>query len=128
MSVAYRVPNVYSVTSPPTLALRRYQSESLAAIDQGLEPYDPDEVHGYRLTLNACRRMLSVLAALPLERRRQVPGLLPARAPTIVAGAVILVESMSAFELDSIETSEADLLHGAALDALLGLGRRGDGG
>ena len=88
---------------------------SLAAIDQELEPYDPERVHGYELTLAACERMLSLLAALPLEDRRQVPGLHRERAPTIVAGVVILVESMRAFGLASVEASEADLLHGAAL-------------
>ena len=61
--------------------------------------------------------MLALLAAMPLaERRRKVPGLHPDRAPTIVAGAVILVESMRAFDLERIEMSEADILHGAALD------------
>ncbi|MDQ4049284.1 MAG: Ppx/GppA family phosphatase [Actinomycetota bacterium] len=91
---------------------------SLAAIDQELEPYDSTRVHGYRLCLDACRRMLATLAALPLHERRKVPGLLPDRAPTIVAGAVILIQSMLAFGLDSMETSEADLLHGAALEAV----------
>lgn len=90
---------------------------SLAAVDQELEPYDPARVHGYGLDREACRRILSRLAALPLEERRQVPGLLPDRAPTIVAGAVILVESMVAFGLDSMTVSEADLLHGAAAEA-----------
>jgi exopolyphosphatase/guanosine-5'-triphosphate,3'-diphosphate pyrophosphatase len=88
---------------------------SLAAIDQELEPYDPERVDGYRLELGACERMLAMLAAMPLAERRKVPGLHPERAPTIVAGAVILVESMRAFGLEWMETSEADLLHGAAL-------------
>ena len=101
---------------------------SLAAIDQGLEPYDPARVHGYRLGLEACRRMLATLADLTLEERRRVAGLLPARAPTIVAGAVILVQSMAAFELDSIETSEADLLQGAAMEAVRGGEQPGDWG
>ena len=90
---------------------------SLAAIDQRLAPYDPERVHGYRLELAACERMLAMLAALPLAERREVTGLHPDRAPTIVAGAVILVESMRAFGLDAVEVSEADILHGAALDA-----------
>ena len=90
---------------------------SLAAIDQQLDPYDPERVHGYRLTLDACERMLEMLAALPLEERREVTGLHPDRAPTIVAGVAILVESMKAFALDRMEVSEADILHGAALDA-----------
>lgn len=90
---------------------------SLAAIDQELDPYDPAQVHGYRLELAACERMLALLAALPLERRRRVTGLHPDRAPAIVAGAVILLEAMRAFGLDRLEASEADLLHGAALAA-----------
>ena len=89
---------------------------SLAAIDQGLDPYDPERVHGYPLHLGACRRMLGELAGMPLERRRHVAGLHPDRAPTLVAGEVILIESMRAFGLDRMEASEADLLHGVALD------------
>jgi exopolyphosphatase/guanosine-5'-triphosphate,3'-diphosphate pyrophosphatase len=89
---------------------------SLAAIDQQLDPYDADQVDGYGLLLEACERMLAELASLPLEERRDVTGLHPDRAPTIVAGAAILVESMLLFGLDSVEVSEADILHGAALD------------
>jgi exopolyphosphatase / guanosine-5'-triphosphate,3'-diphosphate pyrophosphatase len=89
---------------------------SLAAIDQQLDPYDPDKVQGYGLLLEACDWMLAELAALPLEERKQVTGLHPDRAPTIVAGAAILVESMLLFGVDSVEVSEADILHGAALD------------
>jgi exopolyphosphatase/guanosine-5'-triphosphate,3'-diphosphate pyrophosphatase len=88
---------------------------SLAAIDQRLDPYDPEKVDGYDLQLQACERMLGELASLPLEERRQVTGLHPDRAPTIVAGAAILVESMGVFDLTSVEVSEADILHGAAL-------------
>ncbi len=91
---------------------------SLAAIDQELESYDAARVDGYELMLGECERMLARLAAMPLERRREVPGLHPDRAPTIVAGAVILVESMRAFGLEQVEISEADILHGVALDHL----------
>jgi exopolyphosphatase/guanosine-5'-triphosphate,3'-diphosphate pyrophosphatase len=90
---------------------------SLAAIDQELEPYDPDRVHGYRLGLQRVQRLLSRLAALPLAERLRVPGLHPGRAPTIVAGTVILVQVMRAFGLDEIEVSERDILHGSALSA-----------
>lgn len=90
---------------------------SLAAISQALEPYDPALVHGFQLQLGEAERILAMLAALPLDERREVAGLHPDRAPTIVAGAVILVESIRAFGLERIEVSEADLLHGAALEA-----------
>jgi exopolyphosphatase/guanosine-5'-triphosphate,3'-diphosphate pyrophosphatase len=88
---------------------------SLAAIDQELDPYDPERVHGYRLGVASCERLVGRLARLTVAERRDVPGLHPDRAPTIVAGAVILVESMRAFGLDQIEVSEHDILHGAAL-------------
>jgi exopolyphosphatase / guanosine-5'-triphosphate,3'-diphosphate pyrophosphatase len=92
---------------------------SLAAIDQELEPYDPGRVHGYRLGLQRIQRMLSRLSSLPLAERLRVPGLHPGRAPTIVAGTVILVQVMRAFGLQEIEVSELDILHGSALSAAM---------
>jgi exopolyphosphatase / guanosine-5'-triphosphate,3'-diphosphate pyrophosphatase len=89
---------------------------SLAAIDQDLEPYDPELVHGYRLSLDSIQHTLSELAAKPLAERLQVRGLQPGRAATIVAGVVILIQAMRAFGLDQIEVSEHDILWGAALE------------
>jgi exopolyphosphatase/guanosine-5'-triphosphate,3'-diphosphate pyrophosphatase len=90
---------------------------SFAAIDQHLEPYDPERVHGYLLTRASCERILAELAALPLSERRQVPGLHPERAPTIVAGGLILAETMALFGFEAMEVSERDILEGAALAA-----------
>ena len=84
---------------------------SLAAIDGA------DEVHGYRLGLATCERIATRLAALPVDERRKVDGLHPDRAPTIVAGAVILTESIRALGLDQVEVSDRDILHGAVLTA-----------
>jgi exopolyphosphatase/guanosine-5'-triphosphate,3'-diphosphate pyrophosphatase len=92
---------------------------SLAAIDQELEPYDPGRVHGHRLPMKRVQRMLSRLSSLPLAERLRVPGLHPGRAPTIVAGTVILVQVMRAFGLEEIEVSELDILHGSALSAAM---------
>jgi exopolyphosphatase/guanosine-5'-triphosphate,3'-diphosphate pyrophosphatase len=89
---------------------------SLAAIDQDLEPYDPELVHGYRLSLDSIQHMLSELASKPLGERLKIRGLQPGRAATIVAGVVILVQAMRAFGLDEIEVSEHDILWGAALE------------
>ncbi|HSI81059.1 MAG TPA: Ppx/GppA phosphatase family protein [Solirubrobacterales bacterium] len=90
---------------------------SLAAIDQRLDPYDRDRVHGHRLGLETIQRLLSQLASKPLTERLEVTGLHPGRAPTIVAGVVILIQVMRAFGLDEIEVSEHDILWGAALEA-----------
>jgi exopolyphosphatase / guanosine-5'-triphosphate,3'-diphosphate pyrophosphatase len=93
---------------------------SLAAIEQELDPYDPEMVHGYVLTLDGIQRMCSMLSGKTLEQRLQVTGLHPGRAPTIVAGVVILIQAMRAFGLQRIEVSEHDILHGAALEASTG--------
>jgi exopolyphosphatase/guanosine-5'-triphosphate,3'-diphosphate pyrophosphatase len=88
---------------------------SLAAIAQQLDPYDPDRVHGYTIDRPECERILEQLASIPLERRRQVTGLHPDRAPTIVAGVVILLAALELFSLQTLEISEHDILRGAAL-------------
>lgn len=97
---------------------------SLAAIDLGLVPYDPEQVHGHEISLKAIQRMLAQLAGLPLAKRAEIAGLHPARAPTIVAGVIILIEVMRAFDLDRITVSEHDILYGAALAAIADNGSR----
>jgi exopolyphosphatase/guanosine-5'-triphosphate,3'-diphosphate pyrophosphatase len=90
---------------------------SLAALDLGLAEYDRERVHGHVLTLEGVNAQLERLAALPLAERRKVPALDPERAPVIVAGAVIVREILRHFDLDAVEASERDILHGAALAA-----------
>jgi exopolyphosphatase/guanosine-5'-triphosphate,3'-diphosphate pyrophosphatase len=90
---------------------------TLAALDLGLEEYDPVLVHGHRLPTDAVRRQTAWLAGLTLEERRRVPAVEPERAPVIVAGGVILGTILDRYGLREIEASERDLLHGAALEA-----------
>jgi exopolyphosphatase/guanosine-5'-triphosphate,3'-diphosphate pyrophosphatase len=94
---------------------------SLASIELGLEPYDPKQVHGRTLDLRSVQRLLSLLASAPLAKRAETRGLHPDRAQSIVAGVVILVEAMRAFDLDEIQVSEHDILYGVAIGALLAL-------
>jgi exopolyphosphatase / guanosine-5'-triphosphate,3'-diphosphate pyrophosphatase len=88
---------------------------SAAAIDLALDPYDPARVHGYRLQLATVQMLLARLADMDEARRRTVVGLDPNRAPTIVAGMIILEEALRAFELEEAEVSEHDILYGGAL-------------
>jgi len=88
---------------------------TLAAVDAGR--YDPRVVHGRVLTRDTVAALFARLAALPLERRRRVPGLEPARAPVIVTGAAIVLEVMHAAAAPDLTVSERDLLDGAALAA-----------
>ena len=89
---------------------------SVAAIDAGVEPYDAARVEGRVVPAFHLAEISARLAALPLEERRTVPGLHPDRAPTIVAGTIILAEVLGAFGLDRFEASERDILWGVAID------------
>jgi exopolyphosphatase / guanosine-5'-triphosphate,3'-diphosphate pyrophosphatase len=89
----------------------------LASIDLGLAVHDRDRVEGHAVPVARLEELRDRLAALPLAERREVRGLDPARAPTIVAGAVILREALGAFALDGFEASERDILWGVALDS-----------
>jgi len=88
---------------------------SAAAMDQELDPYDPARVEGYPLLLGTVELLLARLADMDETQRREVVGLHPDRAPTIVAGMIVLIEAMRAFELDQVEVSEHDILYGGAL-------------
>jgi exopolyphosphatase/guanosine-5'-triphosphate,3'-diphosphate pyrophosphatase len=95
---------------------------SAASIDQELDPYDPDRVHGYPLLLATVELLLARLAEMTEPQRRDVVGLNPDRAPTIVAGMIVLGEALRAFGLEQVEVSEHDILYGGALQ-LAGIGR-----
>jgi exopolyphosphatase/guanosine-5'-triphosphate,3'-diphosphate pyrophosphatase len=88
---------------------------SAAAMDQELDPYDPARVHGYPLLLATVDLLLARLADMTEARRGEVVGLDPARAPTIVAGMILLGEALRAFALEEVEVSEHDILFGGAL-------------
>jgi exopolyphosphatase / guanosine-5'-triphosphate,3'-diphosphate pyrophosphatase len=124
-ALAADVRAIFAVSLPPALHTKPSTAiavagtaTSLAAIDLDLECYSANKVHGHRLSLETCRRILERLAALPEGPRRQVRGLHPDRAPTIVAGVVMLVEALAALRLDQTEVSDQDILHGTALETV----------
>jgi exopolyphosphatase/guanosine-5'-triphosphate,3'-diphosphate pyrophosphatase len=89
----------------------------LATLDLGLEREEPDLVHGHRLGAAAVAAWLERLAALPVEDIRRERGMHPDRAPVIVAGTVVVLETLRHFGLGELEVSEHDIMHGAALAA-----------
>jgi exopolyphosphatase/guanosine-5'-triphosphate,3'-diphosphate pyrophosphatase len=94
---------------------------TLAAIEQRLSPYDPDRIHGYRLTRTAVDAIRSRLLVKTVSDRRRVAGLQPERADIIVAGALVLQHLMSALKCRQLIVSEADLLWGLMLESARGM-------
>ncbi|WP_366923333.1 Ppx/GppA family phosphatase [Metallumcola ferriviriculae] len=85
---------------------------TLVAIKKGLAQYDPDKVHGSKLSIDEIRWIFDHLALLPLPERKLVKGLQPERADIIIAGIRILMLIMDQLEVEEIIVSEADLLYG----------------
>ena len=80
-----------------------------------LDPYDPARVHGHVLLLATVELLEARLAEMNEAERREVVGLQPDRAPTIVAGMILLSEAMTVAGLEQVEVSEHDILYGGAL-------------
>lgn len=85
---------------------------SLAAIALGLETYDRKRVHHSAITSAQMAILLAELAKLTTAETAAIPSLDPARAPVVLAGAVIAHESLRRLACPEILISESDLLDG----------------
>jgi exopolyphosphatase/guanosine-5'-triphosphate,3'-diphosphate pyrophosphatase len=70
------------------------------------------------LTRDHLRETINLLCSLPLEKRREVPGINPERADIIIAGAAILETLMQELDLAEIGVSERGLREGLPIDYL----------
>jgi exopolyphosphatase/guanosine-5'-triphosphate,3'-diphosphate pyrophosphatase len=91
---------------------------TLAAIDNELDTYDPAVVHGAVLRKSAIERIFDRLSEMPLERRRRVPGLEPARADVIIAGTLIALRLLERCRADEVLVSDRGVRWGLIKTAL----------
>ena len=91
---------------------------TIAAVEIGVEPYDPQIIDGFVLSRRAAEDVFRTLATESLEIRKYNPGLEAARADVIVAGCCILVAVMRHWELEECLVRESDLLDGLAFELL----------
>ena len=85
---------------------------TLAAIMKGIRWTDRTYMHGTVLTKDFVLRIARDLADMPLEERRQLPGLQPNRADIIVHGICILIAVMDRLGIEEITVSEYGNLDG----------------
>lgn len=91
---------------------------TLCAMLQALPHYDPQRINGYVMTKTALHTLIETMASRTLEARRTMPGLDSERADVIIAGAVILSEIISFFNLNTITVSNFGLRYGLILKEL----------
>ena len=90
---------------------------TIATLDLGLDEEDPEVVHGHRLSAETVAAWTERLEGMTVEEIRALRGMHPDRAPVIAAGAVVVHETLAYFGLETLEVSEHDIMHGAALAA-----------
>jgi exopolyphosphatase/guanosine-5'-triphosphate,3'-diphosphate pyrophosphatase len=85
---------------------------NLAAVSHGLTTYDPDVIQGTVLDRAEIDRQIELYRGLDADGRRRIPGLQPARAEVILAGACIVRTIMDRLGSDAIIVSDRGLRHG----------------
>ena len=91
---------------------------TLAAIDGGVFPYDPEKVHGRMLSLDRVERILADLKVKSLEERVAMKTIERGREDLIITGSALVLEIMRIFECDLLAVSEYGLREGIVLDAM----------
>jgi exopolyphosphatase / guanosine-5'-triphosphate,3'-diphosphate pyrophosphatase len=92
---------------------------NLAAAAQRAAGLPSNGVQGMVISREALDELVDRLAALPAAERASVPGIKPARADLILAGAVVVSGALLAGGFDAIETTEAGLREGVFFERLL---------
>jgi exopolyphosphatase/guanosine-5'-triphosphate,3'-diphosphate pyrophosphatase len=92
---------------------------NLAAAAQRAAGLPSNGVQGMVIGVEALEELTERLAALPAAERASVPGVKPARADLILAGAVVVREALRAGGFEALATTEAGLREGVFFDRLL---------
>ncbi|MZH45961.1 MAG: Ppx/GppA family phosphatase [Nitrospinae bacterium] len=94
---------------------------TLAALNENIYPYDPDKIHGTLIPRQDIERLAQELKNKSLDERLELKPLEKGREDLIIAGTVIVLETMRAFQCDPLLVSEYSLREGIILKALKAL-------
>ena len=92
---------------------------SLSAVNQNLEVYSMEKVHGSVITREEVQKMMDKFVSCSDEERKHINGLQPKRADIIAAGTEILICIMDNLSKKEVVVSEYDNLEGIAYSSIL---------
>jgi len=118
--LATEVPGQIARPTPDHLVGTAGTVTTVAALDLGLERYDPSRVQGHRLARDAVERQLARLLPLSVAERAALPCLEPGRADVIVPGIAIVLETMTLTGAESLVVSDDGLREGILVETLCG--------
>ncbi|MCI0706636.1 MAG: Ppx/GppA family phosphatase [Ignavibacteriae bacterium] len=94
---------------------------TLAAMDLRLAQYDRTAVSGHVLHLKTIRTIFDELSVQSLDEIKAHPQILPERADILLAGVLILLETLEVFGRDEITASDRGLRYGMILEKIASL-------
>jgi exopolyphosphatase/guanosine-5'-triphosphate,3'-diphosphate pyrophosphatase len=100
------------VAAPPRLVGTAGAVTTLAAMLLKMTEYDPERVNNLVLTRAQVANLAELVAGLPESERARLPGLEPAKAGVMVAGALIILTILQVWGQDSLVVIDAGLLEG----------------
>ena len=89
---------------------------NMAAIKLKMVDYDPSRIQGCTLSLEEMQEMLEMLRSKTIAERRELAGLQPKRADTILAGAAIVTSVAKQLGFDQLTISDRGIRHGLMAD------------
>lgn len=85
---------------------------TLKSIQLGLDEYDSEKVHGSVLQKTDLEKIIQDLAQKSTKQRQQMAGLEPLRADVILAGALLLLETLKYFQKNQTIISDRGVRYG----------------
>jgi exopolyphosphatase/guanosine-5'-triphosphate,3'-diphosphate pyrophosphatase len=91
---------------------------TIAALALDLPAYDPDRIHGTRITAADVDAVTERLLGMTRDQRAALPVMHPGRVDVIGGGALVLRTLVRAVGAAEVITSEHDILDGIVLSRL----------
>ncbi len=110
--------------APPVVVGTAGTATTLAAIDLGLERYDPEAVDGHVVAARFVAEVMRRMASLDAARRLAVPGMESGREDLIVPGCAIVLGVLGLFSCCRFVVSDGGLLEGLMHDLVFGAGEK----
>ena len=92
---------------------------TLACIDQGLDEYHRDKVHGYILTYDAISSITDMLCTSSYDSLFSIKGINPKRADILPAGSLLLKSLLSYFAIEHCIVSTKGLRYGVLYHSII---------
>ena len=91
---------------------------TLSALKNNVYPYDPEKIHASVFSREDAESILADLKRKSLSERLAMKPLEPGREDLIIAGTAIVLETMRAFDCETLTVSEYSLREGIILKAV----------